>query len=73
MYIMKNDSKRTVSIWLTLDEQDNPLLMHELSALVDRYRQENLSPVIFRSGKEELYESAFMLLRHNKAAAISQK
>ena len=50
MYIMKNDSKRTVSIWLTLDEQDNPLLMHELSALVDRYRQENLSPVIFRSG-----------------------
>lgn len=73
MHVQKNDSKKIVSIWLTQEEQDNPSLMNKLPELLCYCQKENYYPVVFRSGREELYDSIFLLLHHNREVAAREE
>jgi hypothetical protein len=53
-------------VWLTNDDQKNEELLAWLQEQYPRWRAQKLMPVIFRSGKEDLYENTLALLKYNR-------
>lgn len=73
MRIQTNDEKKIVTIWLTGDEQANPECGAFLDSLVRTWQAKSYIPVIFRSGKNDLYDSTAGLLLHNRDTAVKKE
>ena len=54
------------AIWLTKEDQSNDQCMAELPGIIQSLVRQKLTPVVFRSGKEPLYDGILALLRHNR-------
>ena len=66
MEISRAEKSNVVSIWLTGDDQKDEQCMAELHGLIASFAKEGLLPVVFRSGKEPLYDMTRALLRYDR-------
>lgn len=73
MRIQTNEEKKIVTIWLTGDEQLNPYCSAFLDSLISAWKAKQYFPIIFRSGKNDLYDSTAGLLLHNRDAAVRKE
>ncbi len=72
MEISRAEKSNTVSIWLTGEDQKDEQCMAELHGLIASFAKEGLVPVVFRSGKEPLYDLTLALLKHNREQMAEQ-
>lgn len=66
MEISRAEESNVVSIWLTGEDQKDQRCMAELHGLIASFAEQGLLPVVFRSGKEPLYDMTRALLKHNR-------
>ena len=64
--ISRAEESNVVSIWLTGEDQKDEQCMAELPGLIKAFAKEGLLPVVFRSGKEPLYDMTRALLKYNR-------
>ena len=72
MEISRAEKSNTVSIWLTGEDQRDQRCMAELPGLIASLAKQGLLPVVFRSGKEPLYDLTLALLKHNRERMAEQ-
>ena len=73
MRIQANDEKKIVTIWLTGEDQANPDSSAFLDPIIKAWRAKSYYPVVFRSGKSDLYDSTAGLLIHNRDSAVRKE
>lgn len=73
MRIQTNDEKKIVTIWLTNEDQANPDCSAFLDPLISAWKAKAYYPVVFRSGRGELYDSTAGLLLHNRDASVRKE
>ena len=70
--ISRAEESNVVSIWLTGEDQKDEQCMAELPGLIKSFAKEGLLPVVFRSGKEPLYDMTRALLKYNRDRIAEQ-
>lgn len=70
--ISRAEKSNIVSIWLTGEDQKDEQRMAELPGLIASLAKQGLLPVVFRSGKEPLYDITRALLKHNRERMAEQ-
>ena len=70
--ISRAEGSNAVSIWLTGEDQRDEQCMAELPGLIASFAKQGLLPVVFRSGKEPLYDLTLALLKHNREQMAEQ-
>ena len=63
---------KAATIWLTNEDQQNETTMSAVTALVQEWRSRGFQPVIFRSGRGDLYENTAALLLNNREGAAKR-
>lgn len=66
MEISKNEKSKTISIWMTNADQRDEKCVAQVQALIREWHGKGWLPVIFRSGREDLYMDTLALLKHNR-------
>lgn len=61
-----NDSSKIVSLWFTNEDPHGQPLPEDIRKMCSDYRKRKYMIAIFRSGKEDLFENTFALLKHNR-------
>lgn len=56
MEIVWNDKQRFGEIWLSQAEQNDPIVQQKLKKLYAEMNAKKYTPVVFRSGSQNLYE-----------------
>lgn len=64
-----DESLKAATIWLTNEDQQSESVMASVTALTQEWRSKGYQPVIFRSGRGDLYENTAALLLHNREGA----
>lgn len=64
--IRRADRSDVAAIWLTREDLADERRMARLPGLVASLAEQKLTPVVYRSGTEPLYDAALALLRHNR-------
>lgn len=62
-----------VTIWLTNDDQKDETLQSWLKERYPLWRAQKLMPVVYHSGREDLYENTLALLRHNRRVSAQRE
>ena len=73
MMIQVGENKKDVFIWLTNADQAGEKAEETLSAVIAEWKARGFYPVIFRSGRADLYDQTFALLKHNRDAAARRE
>lgn len=73
MEINVNHSQGTVSIWLSRDDQKDEALQAWLKEQFPKWKEQKLLPVVFRSGKEDLYDCTLHLLKYNRTLSAQKE
>ena len=71
MEININDTTKTIEIWLSNAEQDNPVVLNSLPSIYQRY--EKYTAAVFQSGQGDLFKVARDLLLHNRMLKTQSK
>ena len=66
MEIKINRELEIVEYWLTNDDQNDEKLIAWLKEQYPQWRRQNLMPVVYRSGHEDLFETTLALLKYNR-------
>ena len=66
MNVFKNEAKRIVEIWLTNADQQNAQCMAFVDFQINVWKEQKYLPVVFRSGKENLEENTYTMLKYNR-------
>ena len=66
MHINIREDSRTVGLWLTRAERDDPGLRESLKPLYQQYKAQKYLVAVFLSGEEELYPLTRDLLLYNR-------
>lgn len=66
MEINRNEEKKIIEIWLTNQDQENPAIKTITEEIIYYWHQQEYLPVIYRSGKGDLYSNIKPLLKHNR-------
>lgn len=72
MQMNVRDDRKTVEIWLTRSERDNPGLRESLKPLYRQYKEKHYLVALFLSGEEELYRQTRDLLLYNRRRAAER-
>jgi len=64
--IQVGENKRDVFIWLTNADQVVETAEENLAAVIAEWKANGYCPVIFRSGRADLYDQTLSLLKHNR-------
>ncbi len=64
--IQVGENKRDVFIWLTNADQACETAEETLTVVISEWKAKGFYPVVFRSGREELHDLTFSLLKHNR-------
>lgn len=72
MEVIVSDKSNFVEIWLTRADQEDPQCMDTLPKMVEDIVRQKRYPIIFRSGREEMYDVTLSLLQHNRICSASQ-
>ena len=60
------DESKTVELWLTREEKDDPALRESLKPMYQKYKERKYLVAVFLSGEEELYQQTRDLLLYNR-------
>lgn len=66
MEINVRDDKKTVDIWLTNAEKNDPALREDLNDIYKKYKEMKYLVAVFESGEKDLYQGTLDLLAYNK-------
>jgi len=66
LLIQENRDKKSVIIWLSNEDQADETFMASLDQIIKDWTDQKYFPVIFRSGKNDLYENTYAMLKHNR-------
>ena len=72
MEIRINRELQIVEAWLTHEDQNDPGRMAQLRTQLSVWRSQHLTPVLYRSGREALYENTLALLQSNRRRSAAQ-
>ena len=73
MQINVREDSRTVELWLTRAERDDPGLRESLKPLYQQYKAQKYLVAVFLSGEEELYPGTRDLLLYNRRKAAERE
>ncbi len=66
MEISINDERRTVEVWLSNEEKNDPAVQQRLKPLYTEYAEKKYTVAVFMSGSQDLYSLTSDLLCHNR-------
>ncbi len=66
MEISINDERRTVEVWLSNEEKNNPAVRQRLKPLYAEYAEKKYTVAVFMSGSQDLYSLTSDLLCYNR-------
>ena len=66
MEICINDERRTVEVWLSNEEKNNPAVRQRLKPLYAEYAEKKYTVAVFMSGSQDLYSLTSDLLCYNR-------
>ena len=66
MEISINDERRTVEVWLSNEEKNNPAVQQRLKPLYAEYAEKKYTVAVFMSGSQDLYSLTSDLLCYNR-------
>ena len=73
MQVDVDDTGKTVRIWLTKGEKDDPGLRDTLRPLYRPYREKGYLVAVFLSGENDLYQGTRDLLLYNRRRAAEKE
>ena len=73
MRITRNEKTKTISYWLTNEEHRDPAFMESLKPLYKQNKADGYMSVVYRSGKEDLYDNTLALLKHNRTLSARKE
>ena len=66
MEISINDERRTVEVWLSNEEKNDPAVQQRLKPLYAEYAEKKYTVAVFMSGSQDLYSLTSGLLCYNR-------
>ena len=66
MEISINDERRTVEVWLSNEEKNDPTVQQRLKPLYTEYAGKKYTVAVFMSGSQDLYSLTSGLLCYNR-------
>ena len=66
MEICINDERKTVEVWLSNEEKNNPAVRQRLKPLYAEYAEKKYTAAVFMSGSQDLYSLTSDLLCYNR-------
>ena len=66
MEICINDERRTVEVWLSNEEKNDPAVQQRLKPLYAEYAEKKYTVAVFMSGSQDLYSLTSDLLCYNR-------
>ena len=66
MEMKVREDQKIVEIWLTKEEQNDPVIQEQLRALYPHYTEKKYLVAVFQSGEEDLFEQTSGLLCYNR-------
>lgn len=66
MEISINDERKTVEVWLSNEEKNNPAVRQRLKPLYAKYAEKKYTVAVFMSGSQDLYSLTSDLLCYNR-------
>ena len=66
MEISINDERKTVEVWLSNEEKNNPAVRQRLKPLYTEYAWKRYTVAVFMSGSQDLYSLTSDLLCYNR-------
>lgn len=66
MEICINGERRTVEVWLSNEEKNNPAVRQRLKPLYAEYAEKKYTVAVFMSGSQDLYSLTSGLLCYNR-------
>lgn len=72
MQMTIKEDKKTVEIWVTRQERDDPAFMESLKPIYKKYREQKYLAVVFLSGDEDLYDLTRDLLLFNRRRSVER-
>ena len=66
MEICINDERKTVEVWLSNEEKNNPAARQRLKPLYAEYAEKKYTVAVFMSGSQDLYSLTSDLLCYNR-------
>ena len=66
MEISINDERRTVEVWLSNEEKNDPAVQQYLKPLYAEYAEKKYTVAVFMSGSQDLYSLTSDLLCYNR-------
>lgn len=66
MELSINDERRTVEVWLSNEEKNDPAVQQRLKPLYAEYAEKKYTVAVFMSGSQDLYSLTSDLLCYNR-------
>lgn len=66
MELSINDERKTVEVWLSNEEKNNPAVRQRLKPLYAEYAEKKYTVAVFMSGSQDLYSLTSGLLCYNR-------
>ena len=66
MELSINDERRTVEVWLSNEEKNDPAVQQRLKPLYAEYAEKKYTVAVFMSGSQDLYSLTSGLLCYNR-------
>ena len=66
MEITRNVQGGNIEVWLSKEERDDAALRTALKSHYKQWKAEGYLPVVYLSGREDLYDETLALLKHNR-------
>ena len=66
MELSINDERRTVELWLSSEDKNDPAMRQRLKPLYADYAEKKYTVAVFMSGSQDLYSLTSDLLRYNR-------
>ena len=67
------EQSRTVELWLTQEEKNDPAFRDGLKPIYEKYRAEKYLVAVFLPGEENLYQQTRDLLVYNRGKLAEQQ
>lgn len=67
------DEQKTVDIWLSNAEKNDPEIRRSLEDIYREYQQKKYLVAVFESGSQDLYQNTLDLLRYNRRRSAERE
>lgn len=67
------DEQKTVDIWLSNAEKNDPAIRRSLEDIYREYQQKKYLVAVFESGSQDLYQNTLDLLQYNRRRSAERE